>query len=247
MNWLILALLTCWTALAGERSDELSRPEVTNIAEAEPGAWIVPTPEEFQLGPGDRIAIRVWRHTDLDMDVTIAPDGSISYPLVGRIQVAGMAYPELVERLTEAIATYYEEPQVSVNILELRNQKIFVLGEVSNPSVLQLDNEMSILEALTIAGGLNSSARTRNVLLIRGGLEAADLYTVDVKSIFEGRMDQLVYLQRGDIVVVPTRTISNVARYFSEVKSVLAPFVAGSAIYRNTLSGGAQGTSSSLD
>jgi protein involved in polysaccharide export with SLBB domain len=114
--------------------------------------------------------------------------------------------------------------------------------------VFQLSTEMSILEALTRAGGINSSARTQNVLLIRGGMDNPKLYVVDVKAIYtKGSMNQMVSLQKGDIVLVPTRTITNVARYFREVSGALSPFVAGSAIYRNTASGGAQGTSSALE
>ncbi len=219
-----------------------------NIAAADAAVRKVPTPAEFQLGPGDKIAIRVWRHDDLDMDVTIAPDGSITYPLVGRIVVAGMTYPELVNKLSKAISEYYQDPQVSVNILELRSQKVFVIGEVTSPAVLQLSNEMSILEALTLSGGINPAARTNNVLLIRGSMDKPDLYTVDVQSIYaKGNTSQMVYLQRGDIVVVPTRTITNVSRYFKEIQGTLSPFVAGSAIYRNATTGGAQGTSSVLD
>jgi polysaccharide export outer membrane protein len=218
------------------------------ISSADPSQRLVPRPEEFQIGPGDKISIKVWRHTDLDMDITIAPDGSVTYPLVGRIVVSGMTYPQLVAKLTTAISEFYTEPQVTVNILELKNQKVFVIGEVSTPSVLQLNNEMSILEALTIAGGINPAARTDNVLLIRGDLKEPKLYTVNVKAIYtQGDVAQMVYLQRGDIVMVPTRTITNVARYFKEVQGVLSPFVAGSAIYRNAASGGAQGTSSALE
>ena len=212
---------------------------VANISEAPPEHRVAPEFEEFQLGPGDRIAIDVWRHSDLDMEITIAPDGSITYPLVSQVFVAGMTYPELSETLTEAIADYYEDPQVSVNILELMSQKVFVLGDgVASPSVLQLNNEMSILEALTRSGGLSNTARTRNVLLVRGGLDAPELYTVDVQSIYnEGRMDQMVFLQQNDIIVVPNKTITNVANYFREVQSLINPFVSGSAIYRNVTVG----------
>lgn len=212
---------------------------VPNIADAAPEQLAARNFEEFQLGPGDVIAIKVWRHTDLDMDVTIAPDGSITYPLVGRVVAAGMTYPELAETLTTAISEYYEDPQVSVNILELQSQKVFVLGDgVSSPSVLQLNNEMTILEALTRSGGLASTARTKNVLLVRGGLDEPELFTVDVHSIYnEGRMDQMVFLQQGDIVVVPNKTITNISNYFREVQGIVSPFVSGSAIYRNVTTG----------
>ena len=220
---------------------------IPNISEVDPAIRRVPAPDEYRLGPGDRISIDVWRTNDLDMEVTIAPDGTITYPLVGAVTVAGMTYPEIVAVLTEAISEYYDDPQVAVNIVDLQSQKVIVLGEVTNPMVLQLSQEMSILEALTVTGGINQSSRTDNVLLIRGSLEAPELYTVDVRAIYtQGAVDQVVYLQQGDVVVVPTRTITNVSRYFREVQNVLAPFVAGSAIYRNAVSGGAQGTSSVL-
>lgn len=212
---------------------------IPNIIEAPIETRRALEPEEFQLGPGDEIEITVWRHPDLNLTVRIAPDGSITYPLVGTITIAGMTFPELSETLSEAISQYYESPQVAVNITELNSQKIFVLGDgVAVPQVLQLDNEMSILEALTRAGGLSSTARTRNVLLVRGGIDAPELYTVDVNAIYTaGQMDQMVYLQRGDIVVVPNRTITNVSNYFREVQGILTPFVSGSAVYRNVAFG----------
>ncbi|MCB9777312.1 MAG: polysaccharide biosynthesis/export family protein [Alphaproteobacteria bacterium] len=222
--------------------------KVQSITDAPAEVRRVPTPAEFQIGPGDRISIQVWRHDDLDLDVTVAPDGTISYPLVGRVDVAGKTYTEIRDFLSEAISEYYTDPQVSVNIVELQSQKVIVIGEVAQPMVLQLSNEMSVLEALTRAGGINQYSRTSNVLLIRGGMDSPELYTVDVDAIFsQGDMEQMVFLQRGDIVVVPTRTITNAARFFREVSGVLAPFVAGSAVYRNAVTGGAQGTSSVLE
>lgn len=224
------------------------RPPVQTPADAEPALTALPKPETYKLGPGDHISIRVWRQEDLSMDVFIAPDGTITYPLIGRIAAAGLTYPQLIDALTRAVSAYYENPQVTVNVLEVQNQKVLVVGEVTTPSVLQLTSEMTILEALTLAGGINQYARTSNVLLIRGGIDKPSLYTVDVAALLgEGKMDQLVYLQRGDIVVVPTRTITSAARYFRDVQTILAPFVAGSAVYRNALGGGAQGTSSVLE
>jgi polysaccharide export outer membrane protein len=182
------------------------------------------------------------------MDLVIAPDGTITYPLIGRVRLSGMTTTEAVAALSAAISTYYREPQVSLNVTEVRSQKVLVVGEVTTPSVLQLEDQMTILEALAHSGGINSSARTDNILLIRGGLEQPELLLVDVRgALAEGRVDQLIYLQRGDIIVVPTRSITNLSRYFREIQSVLAPFVAGSAIFRNAVSGGAQGTSSVLE
>jgi polysaccharide export outer membrane protein len=222
--------------------------QAPNIATSADAAILrAPAPAEFVFGPGDRLSIKVWRHEEMDMEVTVAPDGGITYPLVGRIQAAGMNFPELVATLEQGLRTYYTDVSVAVNIERVSNQKVFVLGEVRSPAVLQIENDLSILEAITRTGGIVPDARTDNVLLIRGGLEEPQLFTVDVASIYgRGDVSQLVYLQRGDIVVVPTKTIANVEIFFRRVQGMLAPFVGGSAIYRNAVSGGAQGTSSAM-
>lgn len=223
---------------------ESSRPP--NVAETDVSLRLPPS-DRFTFGPGDSLKIWVWRHDDLTVDVTIAPDGNISFPLVGRVQAAGLTYEELISVLHAKVAEYYVDAQVSVNITNVTNQKVFVLGEVASPSVLQITSEMSLLEALVKTGGINADARTKNVLLVRGGLDKPELFTVNVDALYgQGDMSQMVYLQKGDIVVVPAKTITNVERFFRHVQAILAPAVGASAIYRNVLGGGAQGTSSSL-
>ena len=75
---------------------------VPNVSEADTVPVLrPPAAEHFVVGPGDVIDIKVWRQKDMDMQVTIAPDGAITYPLVGRIEVAGMSYPELVDALED--------------------------------------------------------------------------------------------------------------------------------------------------
>ncbi len=213
-----------------------------NVADTEEVLRLPPA-QAFTFGPGDSLRIWVWRHEDLTVDVTIAPDGAITYPLAGRIVLAGLGYEAVVATLQNAIDEYYVDAQVSVNITSVTNQKVIVIGEVENPQVLQIVNEMSLLEALTRTGGINPDARTSNVLVIRGGLETPALFTVNVDAIYgKGDFSQMVYLQRGDIIYVPAKTITNVERFFRRVQAVLAPAVSGSAIYRNIISGGAAGS-----
>ena len=205
-----------------------------NVSELDDTQVALPPPQAFTFGPGDSLAIWVWRHEDLTVDVTVAPDGMITYPLVGRVQVAGRTYVELVKTLQDAIDEYYVDAQVSVNIKQVTNQKVMVIGEVATPQVLQITNDLSVVEALTRSGGINPEAQTRNVLVVRGGMEKPTLFTVNIDAIYgRGDMSQMVYLQRGDIVYVPTKTITNVERFFRSVSGILSPAVSGSAIYRN--------------
>lgn len=201
----------------------------------------IPKADQFTFGPGDVLRIFVWRHDDLSMDVTIAPDGAISYPLVGRLQMAGMNYDQVVKTLQTAIAQYYVDAQVSVNVLAVNSAKVMVFGEVKAPSVLNLTQSMSMLEALVRTGGINVDARTDNVLLIRGGMEKPQLFTVNVADLYgKGDFSQNVVLQAGDIIVVPPKTITNVERFFKRVSSILSPAVSASAIYRNVTTGDGQ-------
>jgi polysaccharide biosynthesis/export protein len=239
---LMLGALLVATVACGSKNGPPNVAESDDIVTLRP-----PAPEDFVFGPGDIIDVKVWRQPDMDMQIVIAPDGAITYPLVGRLVVAGLTYPELVSTMETALQDYYTEPSVAVNVIQVSNQKVFILGEVRSPAVLQIENDLSILEALTRTGGINPDARTDNVLLVRGGLDSPQLYTVDVNAIFaKGDFSQMVYLQKGDIVLVPAKTIVNVERFFRRVQGMLAPFLSGSAIYRNVVTGGAQGTSAGL-
>jgi polysaccharide biosynthesis/export protein len=218
-----------------------------NVADLEVSVALPPA-DAFTFGPGDVLSIWVWRHDDLSVDVTVAPDGYITYPLVGRLEVAGHTYEDLVQTLQSAVDDYYVDAKVAVNIKEVVSQKVLVIGEVQTPSVYPITNELSLLEVLTYAGGINPDARTDNVLIVRGGIENPMRFTVDVRSIYgQGDMSQMVYLQRGDIVYVPATTITNVERFFRKFQGILAPILGASAVYRNMTTGGAQGTSSVLE
>ena len=221
-----------------------------NVSDAPEGlvSLTPPQAQDFVFGPGDVIDIKMWRQEDMDMQVVIAPDGVITYPLIGRVEVAGLTYPELLRLMERELATYYNEPSIAVNVVKVSNQKVFVLGEVTNPSVLQIENDLSVVEALTRTGGISPDAKTGNLLLIRGGLDDPTLLTVDIQGLFQdGNFTQNIYLQRGDILLVPTKTIVNVERFFRRVQGIVAPFVSGSAIVRNISGPGAVGTSSSQD
>jgi polysaccharide export outer membrane protein len=218
-----------------------------NVADLDVDVHLPPV-ETFVFGPGDKVFIFVWRHEDLSLEVGIAPDGYITYPLLGRIKVAGTTYEELVHTLQLAINEYYVDAKVAVNITEVQSQKVLVMGEVAMPQVIPLTQQLSVLEAVTRAGGINPDSNTRNVLVVRGGLADPLVFTVDLHAVItQGDMSQMIFLQKGDIVYVPSSTITNVERFFRHFQAILAPAVGGSAIYRNVISGGAQGTSSALE
>jgi polysaccharide export outer membrane protein len=224
--------------------------QAVSLSEAPDGVVSLTPPhaEDFVFGPGDVINIKMWRQDDMNMEVVIAPDGVISYPLIGRIKVSGLTYPQLLKHMERALSEYYKDPSIAVNVVKVSNQKVFVLGEVKNPAVLQIENDLSVVEALTRTGGISGDAKTSNLLLIRGGVDDPILLIINIADLFsKGDLTQNIYLQRGDILLVPPKTIVHVERFFLRVQGVLAPFLSGSALYRNVSGPGAQGTSSGLD
>jgi len=240
-----LALTSCAHRNARPVSD-LTDPEAQPTGDD--GQLVPDTVPEFVFGPGDEIAISVWRHEDLDMQIVISPDGAISYPLVGRMHIAGLTYPELMDHLGTAISEYYVDPQVSINVVKVSSMKVHVVGYVRNPSTLQIESELDVLGALTRVGWITEDSRTNNILLIRGGLEEPELYTIDLDQLLAtGDMRQNPMLQKGDIIFVPPKTIVNVENFFRRITGILSPFVSGTVIYRNVTTGNPVGASSALD
>ena len=245
MRPLLFVLLLGCTSLSCAHTQ--TRP-VTELWEVDGDEVLIPPePPQFVFGPGDLIDIAVWRHEDLDMQIRISPDGAISYPLVGRLQIAGMTYPDLMGLLTREIGAFYVDPQVSVNIVEVSSMKVYVLGYVRNPSVQQIESELDVVGALTKAGWITQDSRTNNIMLIRGGLAKPELLTIDLDQLLAaGDVRQNIPLQKGDIVYVPPKTIVNVETFFRRISGILSPFVSGTVIYRNVTTGNPVGASGAL-
>jgi polysaccharide export outer membrane protein len=204
-------------------------PDIRNVGDV---GLEVPD-EPFTFGPGDKLTVAVFHHPELNAEIVVAPDGTITYPLVGQMTVAGQTYTQVLTQIQDALREYYTDASVAVNIREVTNQKVIVAGEVQKQQTMQITGELRVLEALVQAGGINPDARTNNVLLIRGGLDKAELYTIDVDRLLNGDLSQNVLLQKGDVLVVPTKTIVNVERFFRHVQGILSPFVNATQIYRN--------------
>lgn len=186
----------------------------------------VPKAPELVLGPGDKIDISVYRHDDLSKTFQVDLSGKIMYPLVGDLQVAGLTTFMLRDKLREGLSRFMVEPQVTINVAATANQKVIVLGEVKSPGYFQADTSVTALEAIARAGGFTSDGQTKTVLLIRGGLQKPDLYTLNLqKALAEGDLRQNVVLQRGDIVYVPRQVIADVDIFFKHITSILQPFV----------------------
>lgn len=181
---------------------------------------------EFTLGVGDTIEIVVYRNDDLRRNVQIDHSGRIMYPLVGDIQAAGLNLFQLRDKIHEGLSPYILGPQVSIAVVSTQSQKIIVLGEVKNPGFFQAGTPMTVLEAVSRAGGFTLDGKQESVLLIRGGMKDPQLVRLDMrKALQEGDLTQNLTLQRGDIVYVPRTFIADVDRFFTHLSTIISPIV----------------------
>ncbi|OGP09553.1 MAG: hypothetical protein A2X87_00035 [Deltaproteobacteria bacterium GWC2_42_51] len=181
---------------------------------------------EFVLGPGDEIEITVYRNEDLNRKILIPPDGIISYPLIGEIKVGGTGITLVRRQLTEELNKYIINPQVSISVLTLRSQKIFVLGEVGRPGMFQINGPLDAVEAISMAGGLTLDANGKSVLLIRGDMSKPEIKTLNIADFFKkGEFSENASLQKGDIIYVPSSYIASVDRFFKHLQNIISPIV----------------------
>lgn len=145
---LILATAGCGTRFI--RVGEETRAYVEQLAQAQSGSNIL---TEYQVGPEDLLEIRVWGDDTLSKVVAVRPDGKISMPLIGDVPVAGKSAAEIAAEVETALKTYKATPQVDVSIAQINSYRIYLLGEVQHPGMIQVRNFTTLLQAIALAGG----------------------------------------------------------------------------------------------
>lgn len=155
---------------------------------------------EYILGAEDTVEISVFRHDELSMETTIDPTGQISYYLIGDIQASGLTPFELRDKIREELREYLRQPEVVVRVTEPRSRKIFVLGQVKNPGVYRMRSELTLLEAISAAGGVTRDAYLSGAYVVRDG---KILLVNFFKLIAKGNTDENIPLLVGDVIYLP--------------------------------------------
>jgi polysaccharide export outer membrane protein len=163
------------------------------------------------IHPGDQISIAIFGESNLSQNVTVLPDGSISYPLIGRVKLAGLSIPAATTVLTTDLSRYLRHPSVSLTIVTLAQPSVLVLGDVKNPGKYQLRSGGRLSDAIASAGGLAS---------VDGPMPDARISNASGPSVRSVSLQQLLHdgndalddqLSEGDVVYVPGPTTFNVA------------------------------------
>ena len=158
----------------------------------------------YVLQPGDVVNVSVWREPDLDRTLLVRPDGGISFPLAGELQAAGTSVAQLSDTLAVKLSQFIPSPVVTVTLQENLGNRIYVTGRVNKPGVYLVNQDVNVLQALAIAGGLTPFAERRNIKILRqeNGVERAIPF--NYKQVQRGeQLRQNIVLQPGDTVLVP--------------------------------------------
>ena len=159
---------------------------------------------DYKINPGDIIAISVWRETDLQREVLIRPDGKFSFPLAGDINAKGKSVEQVRELLTKKLSRYIPDLVVSVSVLAINGNKVYVIGQVNRPGDISVNPNIDIMQALSIAGGANAFAQLNDISILRrteNGLISIPFRYGDIEK--GKRLEQNIVLKAGDVVVVP--------------------------------------------
>jgi polysaccharide export outer membrane protein len=180
-------------------------PSVKALAQMQPSRpGGAASEESYAIGPGDKLAIDLWKEPDLSKHVTVRLDGKISLPLIEDVVAAGLTSAELRTRLTEKYGQYVDSPVVSVTVLESLSKKIYLLGKVTKPGEYLLQKNMTVVQAISLAGGLAEWADASDIRLIRKIKGVEKTFRVDYDAIVSGKdVSQNVQLEPDDTIFVP--------------------------------------------
>jgi polysaccharide export outer membrane protein len=177
-------------------------------AQGKEAALPPPAPGQYVVGPGDVLDISVWKEEALTKQVVVLPDGDIHFPLIGDVRAAGKTVTEIREEIKKLISVYVPEPTLSVDVRQVNSMIIFVIGRVNNSGRFAVNANTNVLQGLAMAGGLNPFAKRNDIKIIRQegwkGAGKAQTFAFRYDDVAEGRnLEQNIWLQRGDIILVP--------------------------------------------
>lgn len=160
--------------------------------------------ESYTLNPGDRLFISVWNEQALQKEVVILPDGTISFPLAGQLNSQGQTVLELEEELKSRLSEYISDPVVNVTVNEVAGNTVHIIGKVLRPGSFSMSQPLDAMQALSLAGGLNTFAEENNIIILRRNGDKQQIIPVHYARIKKGQsLDSNVMLKSGDVIIIP--------------------------------------------
>lgn len=173
---------------------------------ARPAAPAMDLPPEYVIGPQDVLGINFWRDTDMTGDVTVRPDGRITLPLVGDVQAAGLTPEALKKKIETAAAPLFkEQPSITVVVRQINSRKVFITGQVATPGAHVLTGPLTVMQLISLAGGLTEFAKKNEITVIRTEADGKQVVLpFRYSDVQKGKnLAQNIVLKPGDTVTVP--------------------------------------------
>ena len=208
-RWQLLMILwlTVWATLARAQDEsspnKSAQPAIPAMAgdEAKKAATTDPN---YVIGPQDVLDVSVWKEPEVSRVVPVRPDGKISLPLLNDVPAAGLTPTQLAAQITESLKKYVTSPQVTVIVTTINSQRFYVLGEVMKPGAYPMLPGMSVMQALSSAGGFTPFAKMKGIYVLREENGKKVKYPFNYKEAISGKnAAQDILLKAGDTIVVP--------------------------------------------
>ncbi len=209
-KWVVLLLLSLLSIPAGAQSPragqrkESQQTMARNSNRQNPAPVAATSDPGYVIGPQDVLDISVWKEPEVSRRVPVRPDGMISLPLLNDLQAAGLTPMQLAAAITERLKKYLADPRATVIVTEINSQRIYILGEVNRAGAYPLLPNMTVLQALSSAGGFSQFADLKNIHVLRYENGRQIKLPFNYKETVKGRRgEQNVPLRPGDTIVVP--------------------------------------------
>lgn len=162
------------------------------------------TAEDYLIYPADLLEVSIYGETELTRKLVVRPDGKISFPLIGDVKVAGLSTQEVRKIIDKKVSAFIPEASTTVIVERLDSLKYYVLGQVATPGAFNVPSKVTVLQALSLAGGLTTFADEDSIIIIRGHGKDAKKIPFDYTRVRKGKqLEQNILLERDDVIIVP--------------------------------------------
>ena len=197
-------------------------PPVPDQKEA-PAFYAPQVEEEYRLQVGDVISIRSYYDPQLNQEIFVRTDGRISLLLMNDIRVVGMTPDELDKLITQRYSKVVDSPEITVVLKKTAGLNVYLGGEVKSPSLQKLEGQLTVLQSITLAGGVLPSANMNQVLLLRRSNDGVfKVYKVDLEKVLRNEASD-IFLQRQDVVYVPRTAIADIGKFVDQYINNIIP------------------------
>jgi polysaccharide export outer membrane protein len=158
----------------------------------------------YFLNAGDQLSISVWNEEALQRDVIVLPDGMISFPLAGELLAKGKTVTDLQNAITKKLTEYISEPVVTVAVTSVSGNRIHIMGKVSSPGSIVMNQTLDFMQALSLAGGLSPYAKEDDIIILRRVNSTQQAIPIDYPALKYGKnLESNVMLKSGDVIIIP--------------------------------------------